>query len=609
MFLQDNSGSGGADSLKGAFQNATQAYTQLQTAILEFDKAAKSVSADVFGQGAVAAENIRKTIAQTVSDMSELGVTTSEVATSMAAIGTIMQRNVYLTSEQLDNFIALQRAANLTGEEMATLVEGFDAIGVGPTQAAEQIESARKRAASLGLNTGQFLKSVGDNVKLINSYNFRNGVEGFTNMVARSQALRINMADVTSLAGKLLDPSEAINLAAEFQMLGGAVGALADPFQLMNMAQNDIDGLQESIVNAASAAVSFNTETGDFSISATEMRRLRAQANALGMDYEELANTAVKAAQKQEALSQLDFLGGYDEDTKEFLSNIGQFDGGELKFKLEREDEEGNKFSELISASELNEDQIKQLKEQQEAANMSAKDIAQQQLTALEKIEATLLKPLKIATAGVAMTDQFDKSINTITEASKAAADKMEKVLTPENVQKSFDVVGEVMVKGAGLFADTFETFADEGFSAAGKALAESFGAELANFGLSKEAIQDGFRELTGLGGFELKNPLSRGSDGEVVPPGGGPIDDEESNVTPNNIVPVQVAEISNTNPMKVEVVRGTFEDLNVNHTGTIQLQGGGLSLQSLQTDPAALANLTQMIQKEMARQGTQQGT
>ena len=88
----------------------------------------------------------------------------------------------------------------------------------------------------LSLNTGQFLKTVGDNVKLINSYNFRNGVEGFTNMVARSQALRINMADVTSLAGKLLDPSEAINLAAEFQMLGGAVGALADPFQLMNMA-------------------------------------------------------------------------------------------------------------------------------------------------------------------------------------------------------------------------------------------------------------------------------------------------------------------------------------------------------------------------------------
>ena len=132
---------------------------------------------------------MQKTISQSVKDLAELGVSATEVGVQMAAIGTIMQRNVTLTSEQLNDFIAIQKATNLTGEEMATLVEGFDSIGVGPTQAAKQIESARKSAASLGLNTGQFLKTVGDNVKLINSYNFRNGVEGFTNMVARSQAL------------------------------------------------------------------------------------------------------------------------------------------------------------------------------------------------------------------------------------------------------------------------------------------------------------------------------------------------------------------------------------------------------------------------------------
>jgi hypothetical protein len=176
MFLQDNSG--GPDSLKGAFQNATQAYTQLQSAILEFDKAAKSVSADVFGQGAAAAAEMRKEIAEATSNMAGLGVSASDVASTMASIGTIMQRNVYLTNQQLESFIAIQKATNLTGEDMATLVEGFDAIGVGPTQAAEQIESARKRAASLGLNTGQFLKTVGDNVKLINSYNLEMVLKG-----------------------------------------------------------------------------------------------------------------------------------------------------------------------------------------------------------------------------------------------------------------------------------------------------------------------------------------------------------------------------------------------------------------------------------------------
>ena len=589
MFLQDNSG--GADSLKGAFQNAAQAYTQLQTAILEFDKAAKSVSADVFGQGAVTAENMRKTIAKTVSKMSELGVSTSDVATSMAAIGTIMQRNVYLTSQQLDNFIAIQKATNLTGEEMATLVEGFDSIGVGPTQAAEQIESARKRAASLGLNTGQFLKTVGDNVKLINSYNFRNGVEGFTNMVARSQALRINMADVTSLAGKLLDPSEAINLAAEFQMLGGAVGALADPFQLMNMAQNDLDGLQESIVNAASAAVSFNDKTGDFSISATEMRRLRAQAQALGMDYEELSNTAIKAAQKQEALSQLDFTSVYDDDTKEFLSNIGQFDGGELKFKIPGQDE-------LKSATELTSNEIELLKKQQEGANMSAKEVAQQQLTVLQKIEETLKKPLRMVTAGVAASDQFDSTVNGVTKGAVDAAAAIQETLTVENVQKSFDVVGKVITTGAGLFADTFDDFANKGALAAGTNLANSFISEL---GISRTAVQSAITQIPGMSNFSagtstVSSLLTGGGSGASGSGGG---------VSPSSITAVNVAKVTNTDPMKVEVVRGTFDDLNVTHTGTIQLQGGGMSLQSLQTDPTALSNLTRMIQQEMSRQGT----
>ena len=596
MFLQDNSG--GPDSLKGAFQNAAQAYTQLQTAILEFDKAAKSVSADVFGQGAKSAELIRTTIAETVSEMASLGVTAGEVATTMSSIATAMQRNVYLSNEQLNTFIAIQKAANLTGEEMATLVEGFDSIGVGPTQAAEQIESARKRAASLGLNTGQFLKTVGDNVKLINSYNFRNGVEGFTNMVARSQALRINMADVTSLAGKLLDPSEAINLAAEFQMLGGAVGALADPFQLMNMAQNDLDGLQESIVNAASAAVSFNSETGQFAISATEMRRLRSQAQALGMDYEDLADTAIKSAQRQEALSQIDFSGQYDDETKEFLANIGQMDGGELKFSLKERDEDGTFRTKTLSLQELGPAKIEELKTQFSQGSKDAKEVAQEQLTVLEEIEKTLKSPLTKVSAQVAASSQFDTVVSGMSKAATTASEKIEKVLTRENVQKSFEVVGDVIEKGAGLFADTFDDFANNGALAAGETLANSLITEL---GINKAAVQSAIQSIPGLGNFSagtstVSSILTGGGSGSGGSGGG---------VSPSSITPVNVAKVTNTDPMKVEVVRGTFDDLNVNHSGTIQLQGGGMSLQSLQTDPTALANLTQMIQQEMARQGT----
>ena len=474
---------------------------------------------------------------------------------------------------------AIQKATNLTGDEIATLVEGFDSIGVGPTQAADQIELSRKRANELGLNTGQFLKGVGDNIKLINSYNFRNGVEGFTNMVARSQALRINMADVTSLAGKLLDPSEAINLAAEFQMLGGAVGALADPFQLMNMAQNDIDGLQESIVNAASAAVSFNDRTGEFNISATEMRRLRAQAQALGMDYEELANTAVKAAQRQEALTQLDLISGvYSDDDKEFLANIGQFDGGELKFNLPGQDD-------LKSAAELTTEEISTLKETFQLNNLSSEDLARQQLTVLQDIEATLKEPAKRIIGGIAATEQFEQLESRLKETAGDISKVVGNTLTPENVQKAFEVTDDIFRDGAQIFSDAFSAYSERGAVGLGQAIGASFNNSLSSMNLSGVT-------LPSMGNVGLPSLPSVGGGS-----GGG--------VSPSSITAVNVAKVTNTDPMKVEVVRGTFDDLNVTHTGTIQLQGGGISLQSLQTDPTALSNLTRMIQQEMSRQGT----
>jgi hypothetical protein len=598
MFLQDT---GGPSDLKGAFSSAAQAYTQLQSAILEFDKVAKSVSADVFGQGADSAKEMRKEIAQAVGNMAKLGVTASEVGSVYASITTSLQRNAYLTNEQLEDFVAIQKAANLTGEDIGSLVEGFDSIGVGPTQAAEQIELSRKRAASLGLNTGQFLKTVGDNVKLINSYNFRNGVEGFTNMVARSQALRINMADVTSLAGKLLDPSEAINLAAEFQMLGGAVGALADPFQLMNMAQNDIDGLQESIIDAASAAVSFNSETGSFAISATEMRRLRAQASALGMDYEELANTAVKSAQKQEALSQLDFSSNYDDDTKEFLSNIGQFEGGELKFKIPGQEV-------LKSATDLTTEEIATLKDNFQKGQLSSKEVAVEQLTVLEQIETTLKQGAKGITAGIAATDEFDTLETRLKFTAEEISKTIGKSLTPENVQKAFEVTDDVFKDAGRIFSDAFTTYSSEGAMGLGKSIAGGFNKHLQGINLPSIPMPT----------FTLPSTFSSSGSTQNTPrPANNtnvPINPNTSSSntmgamtvpTPLTLSPVNIAEITTNTPMKVETAIQRHEDLNVNHTGTIQLQGGGMTIQSLQTDPTALSNLTNMIQQEIARQGT----
>ena len=384
MFLQDDAG--GPKSLSEIVNNLKSELVGMQSAILNFEVQAKKVSAQTFGQGAAFAKEIRHQLADSAKFAALLGVRIDGVADSMNAVAKAFGTNVRLSNSQLNNMIAFQAATNISAESLGKLIEGFATIGVGTNQALESLTAMRKQSNAYGLNTAQFMETVADNIKLMNSYNFRGGVEGFTKMVARSQALRINMADVKGLAGDLLNPEKAIELAAEMQMLGGSIAGLSDPFQLMNMAQNDMEGLQKAIIDTAAASVSFNQTSGSFDISATEMRRLRAQATALGMDYEELANTAVKAAQKQEAMGQLRFTNLTPEE-QEFLSNIGQFDGGELKFKLPDIDE-------LKSASELSKDELVQLKKLSETQGLSNEAVAKQQLTTLQSIDATLKSQL-----------------------------------------------------------------------------------------------------------------------------------------------------------------------------------------------------------------------
>ena len=141
---------------------------------------------------------------------------------------------------------------------------------------------------------------VNKNLKLMTSYNFKDGVKGLSNMVAQAQALRIDMSTTVNLADKLMSPEAAIETAAGFQMLGGAIGKLGDPFQLLHMAQTDMEGLQDSVVGMAAASVSFNEDTGEFDIAVTEMYRLREAAELAGMGYEEMTDMSYEGGSKEQ---------------------------------------------------------------------------------------------------------------------------------------------------------------------------------------------------------------------------------------------------------------------------------------------------------------------
>ena len=433
MFLEDATPTGGGGpTISDAVNAAKNSFTGLQDSIFDFEDQVSRVNRQVLGQGSIYAKSMREQFAKATMDVLQFGGNLDDVANTFSAINKVMGKNTMLSAQELSNMVALQKSAGITADEMGALVEAFDTMGVGVEGAVSSVDDLADKARGLGLNVGTFLSTTAKNLKLVNSYGFKDGVEGLTRMVARAQALRIDMTSVKGLAADLLNPEKAIELAAEFQNLGGAIGGLGDAYQLMNLGQNDMEGLQNAIIDATKASVQFNSQTKRFEISALEMRRLRAFAELTGQDYEKLADSAKLAAKETMAFEDIKFL-DVDSDKKQLIANLAKLNkDGKLEIQLPNMDK-------AVELTELNakqvEDAYSQLKKQQEDGELTALDVAKQQRSTLEDILDTLRTPAGKLAANIAAGENYEKATQNARNLADQVKEGLEKVMTEENYE------------------------------------------------------------------------------------------------------------------------------------------------------------------------------
>ena len=412
----------GLKSLGKQIKDSMAPDTVLKTK-LALEELTTTMVRETMGQTKVVAEGIEKTIANATFETSLFGITADDNLRLISEMSSEMQMVTLLTGEQVTNMQLLGRSMGVASKDMATLVRGFSDIGVGTDQAIENIHVMSKQARAYGINVSQFMGKISENIKRISTYNFRDGIEGFTRMIAKAQALRIDVGSTFKLAEGLMDPAKAIEMAAGFQMVGGAVGALGDPFKLLHMAQNDVAGLQDELLKASESAVSFNEETGEFDIAVTEMYRLREMAQMTGKSYEEIADEAMKAKQRTEKLRILEnSVGSFSDEQKELISNFGQIvkdgrGGVDLKVQIPG-------MQELVDAEDLTPEQIAKLEDLQKENAKSELDVSKE-IRDINKEQLSVLKAregldYQIQSVSALMSTETP-AIGDITEVFKSA--------------------------------------------------------------------------------------------------------------------------------------------------------------------------------------------
>ena len=363
-----------------------------------FDEMVKMVDREVelrnklngqIGIGKELSRGYRDNIVDAYDKVQGMGYSFDELAETAISATKETGRFFTMNESVMQDMAVTSRAFIGDMKEMGPILRQFEEVGVGAEKTLENINTAGKSALTLGLNVRTTTAELNKNLGKLNEYGFANGVQGLASMVRKATEFRMSMEETFKIADKVMSPEGAIDLAANLQVLGGAIGSLGDPFQMMYMATNNVEGLQDALIGAAESLTTYNSEQGRFEITGVNLRRAKAMAQELGISYQELAKGAIAAAERSSAASDLMTAGiTVDEKQQEFITNLARMgSGGKMVIEVPPSLAKQLGVERTLALEDLDQSTANAILENQKAfEKMDAKDIALEQFTETQKM-------------------------------------------------------------------------------------------------------------------------------------------------------------------------------------------------------------------------------
>lgn len=420
------------DKIKNAYKDM---YVGLDELIKGLDENASRV-VGAMGQSRFYAEGIRQSLSLAVPELQEISKEGNGFADAMSkamaaqtAILDALNTNIMLTDKQMISIAQVTAAYGLQSESVKAIAEGFADIGMSINQFPKSLETAANNARAVGVNVGAVMSNIQIGLRDFNSYGFEDGVEGLGRMAAKAAAMRIDMKSIFTFAENVFTPEKAISTVATFQRLGMAVGDLADPFRLMYLASEDVEELQNQVAKATQGFTFFNEKTKKFELYPNAKRDIREIDNATNLGYDNIVKMS-QAAERLRIVGKDLKVGSVDEETKQFIANIAQYDEKKGGFAVKL-----NMQGDTKLVSQINKEDIESIKEANK--EMSAKEIAEAQMSTSSKIAADVAAIKAAVTAPLAGTRVVSSTFEVLRGAAGTARAAVRETFEPRKYQES----------------------------------------------------------------------------------------------------------------------------------------------------------------------------
>jgi len=387
----------------------------------------------------ILSEKMREDIVESSISAQRYGFTMEEISDLYVELTKETGKFSILNKKIFDDAAPIVRTFVSSFGELSKMISNFENVGIGTNETLKTIEKAGVRSISLGLNARKTTELLNTNISKLNEFGFQNGVKGLETMIRKSLEFKNSLESVYTIANNVFEPEKALELSANLQVLGGAIGDFGDPIKLMYDATNNVEGLQDALIGASKSLATYNTEQGRFEITGVNLRRLRAMADSLGIKYEDLTKTAISAAERMSATTALMSTGlNINDADKEFLLNLSRMDGGEMKIIIpESIAKQFNKPAE-IALDKLDKNTYDALTEyRKKMESLDTKELAMEQLTETERMARDInviaayykvrsTQMVKGIVSGSGIKNLYDNLRNVISDAAN------EKIKTPE---------------------------------------------------------------------------------------------------------------------------------------------------------------------------------
>jgi hypothetical protein len=393
------------------------------------------------GQVGILQRQSTSNIRQAAIESERYGVTASETLDMVMQLSQQIGRISIINEDDIARAGIFAKNLGVSNDAVAKMVHQFDIMGVGLGSAIDKGNEMAQVARNMGVNMKSFMNEITDNMGMMNTMNFADGVQGFARMTAQATKLGLKMSTVQTMADKVMDPEGAIDLAANLQVLGGAMGDLADPMKMMYMATNDAEGLQEAIVNVGKDLATV-MDDGSIGFSGTALRQLKALSEATGIQRDELAGM-IKMQKKFEMMeNQMDIsifgTGKKAKEMQEFVTSMATM-GEDQKFEIELPG------LGKVSLEDLTSKHMGVLEKQMAVNNKTEKEVAKEQTDLLETIARTIVSSNLAAGVGMMEGTQWDKFQNALVNDLDGVMETFNN--NAQEVSKGFGEIAQVGLK------------------------------------------------------------------------------------------------------------------------------------------------------------------